>query len=108
MSQQKEAELPARSVVNTTRVTRTRLGIRVGVGGPGRSRTAPTVGRRRGALSFEWTVLITLLVIGVVGGLTAARDAMVSELYDVSGAVDAVDQSFRGFGVRYRDREWQR
>ena len=28
-----------------------------------------------GVLSFEWILLLTLLTIGIVGGLTAARDA---------------------------------
>ncbi|GAB6165058.1 hypothetical protein JCM19992_10580 [Thermostilla marina] len=47
-----------------------------------------------GALSFEWIVLITLLVIGVIGGYTAVRDALVDEMGDVAGAVISIDQSF--------------
>ncbi|MGD9645121.1 MAG: hypothetical protein AB7U73_05370 [Pirellulales bacterium] len=47
-----------------------------------------------GVLTFEWVLLISVLVIGIVGGLTAARDAIVSELGDVAGAAVAIDQSF--------------
>ncbi len=57
----------------------------------------------RGGLSFEWIVLLTVLVLGVVGGMTAVRDAAISELGDVTGAVTAVDQSYRGFGVTFID-----
>lgn len=47
-----------------------------------------------GVLTFEWILLITVLVIGIVGGLSAARDAILDELGDVAGAVVAVDQSY--------------
>ncbi len=47
-----------------------------------------------GVLTFEWVLLISVIVIGIVGGLTAARDAIVSELGDVAGAAVAIDQSF--------------
>ncbi len=47
-----------------------------------------------GVLTFEWVLLISVLVIGIVGGLTAARDAIISELGDVAGAAVAIDQSF--------------
>src|SRR5213595_1513527 len=45
-------------------------------------------------LSFEWVLLLTLLTIGIVGGLTAARDAIIDELGDVSEAVVSFDQSY--------------
>jgi Flp pilus assembly pilin Flp len=48
----------------------------------------------RGVLTFEWILLLTLLVIGVVGALSAVRDATISELGDVAGSVIAIDQSF--------------
>lgn len=48
----------------------------------------------RGVLTFEWILLITLIVIGIVGGLSAARDAIISELGDIVGAVVHVDQSY--------------
>ena len=48
-----------------------------------------------GVLSFEWVLLVTLLTIGIVGGLAAARDAIIDELGDVSEAMLALDQSYR-------------
>ncbi|HTN74981.1 MAG TPA: hypothetical protein VL096_07030 [Pirellulaceae bacterium] len=47
-----------------------------------------------GVLTFEWVLLITLLTIGIVSGLTAARDAIIDELGDVAQAMMALDQSF--------------
>jgi Flp pilus assembly pilin Flp len=47
-----------------------------------------------GVLSFEWTLLLTLLTIGVVGGLAAARDAIIDELGDVAEAAQGIDQSY--------------
>lgn len=47
-----------------------------------------------GSLSFEWTMVLTLLVIGIVGGLAAARDAIIDELGDVAQAAGAIDQSY--------------
>ncbi|MCS7305804.1 MAG: hypothetical protein NZ602_11950 [Thermoguttaceae bacterium] len=48
---------------------------------------------QRGVLTFEWVLLLTLLVIGIVGGLTAARDALITELGDVAEAMISLDQS---------------
>ena len=47
-----------------------------------------------GVISFEWTKLVTLLVIGVVSGIAAARDAIVDEFGDVSEAAINWDQSY--------------
>src|SRR5437764_3236270 len=47
-----------------------------------------------GVLSFEWTLLLTLLTIGIVGGLAGARDAVIDELGDVAEAAQGIDQSF--------------
>jgi Flp pilus assembly pilin Flp len=47
-----------------------------------------------GVLTFEWILLITVLVIGIVGGLSAVRDAMITELGDVAQSMIAVDQSY--------------
>jgi Flp pilus assembly pilin Flp len=47
-----------------------------------------------GVLSFEWAMLLTLLVIGVIGGMAAARDAIVDEFGDASQAMLALDGSF--------------
>jgi len=47
-----------------------------------------------GVLTFEWILLITVLVIGIVGGLSAVRDAMLTELGDVVEAMISLDQSY--------------
>lgn len=47
-----------------------------------------------GVLSFEWVLMITLLTIGVVAGLAAARDAVVDEVGDAAQAMVALDQSY--------------
>jgi len=46
-----------------------------------------------GVLSFEWALLLTVMVIGVVAGLAAARDAIIDEFGDVAQAMLAVDHS---------------
>lgn len=47
-----------------------------------------------GVLSFEWTLLLTLLTIGIVSGLSAARDAIIDELGDIAEAAQGIDQSY--------------
>ncbi len=47
-----------------------------------------------GVLTFEWILLITVLTIGIVGGLSAVRDAVITELGDVAEAVVSLDQSY--------------
>jgi Flp pilus assembly pilin Flp len=56
-----------------------------------------------GVLSFEWTLLLTLLTIGIVGGLAAARDAIIDELGDVAEAAQGIDQSFSLAGLSIPD-----
>lgn len=54
-----------------------------------------------GILSFEWTLLLTLVVIGIVGGASAARDAIIDELGDTAQVMLAVDQSYHvGFPLQ--------
>jgi hypothetical protein len=48
----------------------------------------------RGVLTFEWVLLISVLIIGIVGGYTALRDAVIDEMGDISDAALALDQSF--------------
>jgi len=48
-------------------------------------------GDRRGLLTFEWILLISLLVIGVIGGLGAVRNAMICELVDLAGCIESID-----------------
>ena len=47
-----------------------------------------------GVLSFEWILLVTLLTIGLVSGITAARDAIIDEFGDVAQAMLALDQTY--------------
>ena len=47
-----------------------------------------------GVLSFEWILLVTLLTIGIVSGISAARDAIIDEFGDVAQAMLSLDQSF--------------
>jgi Flp pilus assembly pilin Flp len=47
-----------------------------------------------GVLSFEWVLLATLLTIGIVAGIAAARDAIIDELGDVAEAAINIDQSY--------------
>jgi hypothetical protein len=35
--------------------------------------------RRRGALTLEWILLVTILIIGTVGGVAAVRNALILE-----------------------------
>ena len=39
--------------------------------------------RRRGLITFEWLLLVTLLVIGIVGGLASVRNAIIEELNEL-------------------------
>jgi hypothetical protein len=47
-----------------------------------------------GVLTFEWVLLVTLLTIGIAGGIAGARDAVIDELGDVAQAMIAMDQSY--------------
>jgi Flp pilus assembly pilin Flp len=50
-------------------------------------------------ISIELILIATILVIGLIAGLTALRDAIVSELSDVAGAVQGLNQSYSLSGV---------
>lgn len=45
---------------------------------------------RRGFLTFEWILLVTLLVIGIVAGVAAVRDAVLGEMSDMAQAIQAL------------------
>jgi Flp pilus assembly pilin Flp len=47
-----------------------------------------------GVLSFEWTVLTSLLTVGVVSGIASVRDAVIDEMGDLSQAIISLDQSY--------------
>ena len=48
---------------------------------------------RRGVLTFEWILVVTLVVVGLIGGLAAIRNAVLDEMYDLSHAVEAMNFS---------------
>ncbi len=47
--------------------------------------------QRRGSLSLEWVLMVTVIVIGLVGGLAAVRNATNGELLDLSQAIEAIN-----------------
>lgn len=47
--------------------------------------------RRRGEITIEWILLVTVLVIGVIGGLGVARNAITAELSDIADAITAFE-----------------
>jgi Flp pilus assembly pilin Flp len=47
-----------------------------------------------GVLTFEWILLLTLVVIGVIGGIAGIRDAINHEAQGTVGAVVSLDQSY--------------
>lgn len=47
--------------------------------------------RRRGMLTLEWILVITLLVVGIIGGLSAIRNTIVCEFSGVARCIGTVD-----------------
>jgi hypothetical protein len=39
--------------------------------------------RRRGAMTLEWILLVTILIIGTVGGVAAVRNALILEYLEM-------------------------
>ena len=50
-------------------------------------------------VSIELVLIATISVLGLIVGLTSVRDAVVSELSDVAGAVQDLNQSYTFVGV---------
>ncbi len=50
-------------------------------------------------VSIELILLSTIAIIGLIAGMASVRDAVVSELSDVAGAVQDLNQSYAFFGV---------
>lgn len=46
-------------------------------------------------LSSELVLVVTILVIGLVAGLSTMRDALLTEMMGVSGALTSLNQSYR-------------
>lgn len=47
--------------------------------------------RRRGVLTLEWILLVTVIVIGIIGGLGAVRNATIGELTDLAEAITHIN-----------------
>lgn len=52
-----------------------------------------------GLLTFEWTVLTVVIVLGIIAGLAGARDAFIDELSDTAEAILNFDQSYSFVGI---------
>jgi hypothetical protein len=50
-------------------------------------------------ITSELLLIVTILVIGLIVGMVAVRDAVVQELGDVAAAIGALDQSYQYNGV---------
>lgn len=51
----------------------------------------PSRTNRRGVLALEWVLLMTVVVVGVIGGLAAVRNATAKKLMDLNNAVDQIN-----------------
>ena len=51
------------------------------------------------AISAELVLMATILLIGLMLGMMSARDAVISEISDIAGGVQDMNQSFLHFGV---------
>ena len=50
-------------------------------------------------VSIELVLISTIVVFGLIAGLAAIRDAVVSEISDVAGAVQDLNQSYQFIGT---------
>jgi hypothetical protein len=50
-------------------------------------------------ITSELLLIVTIMVIGLIVGFVAVRDAVVTELADVAAAIGALNQSYRFHGV---------
>lgn len=46
---------------------------------------------RRGALTIEWIMIVSLVVIGTIGGLAAIRNATLSKLSSLDTAIQQLN-----------------
>ena len=51
-------------------------------------------GRLRRLIATEWLLVATILVIGVITGLVAVRQAVLTELENVAAAVGSLSQAY--------------
>lgn len=43
--------------------------------------------KKKGVITFEWILLFSLLLLGIVGGVAAIRDALIIESAEVADAI---------------------
>ena len=53
-------------------------------------------------VSLELLLISTILVIGLITGLVAVRDATVHELEDTAAAINNIDQSYAYHGLEHQ------
>ncbi len=58
------------------------------------SNHSQTMRRRRGVLTFEWIVLVSVICAGIVVGLAIVRDSITTETGDVAEAIMCVNQEY--------------
>ena len=58
----------------------------------------PIIKDESGVLTFEWILLITLLVIGIIGGVAVIRDALIIESAETAGAIVGLSQDYAATG----------
>ena len=54
-------------------------------------------------VSAELALITTILVIGLIVGMVAVRDALVAELHDIAEGIGELDQSFTFNGINNSD-----
>jgi Flp pilus assembly pilin Flp len=47
-----------------------------------------------GVLTFEWILLTSILVLGLIAAMGTLRDALVNELADLAGAAHSINQTY--------------
>lgn len=50
-----------------------------------------TQNKRSGSIFVEYLLLLTIVGIGVIVGLVEVREALVNELQDLAGAINAIN-----------------
>lgn len=50
--------------------------------------------KRHGVLAFEWILVCVMLVVGILGGLAAARNAFLYEIDDTIEVIQNIDANF--------------
>ena len=63
---------------------------------------------RRGVLTLEWVLIVTVLVIGIIGGIGAVRNAVILELADLAEAIKSLNVAPAGNNATNEDDLWNR